>query len=40
MAAGDPLRHLKACIEVTLRRDDMRDDLVDYLRSLDYNRFN
>jgi UTP--glucose-1-phosphate uridylyltransferase len=35
MAAGDPLRHLKACIEVTLRRDDMRDDLIDYLRSLD-----
>ncbi|MBN1977668.1 MAG: UTP--glucose-1-phosphate uridylyltransferase [Anaerolineae bacterium] len=37
MAAGDPLRHLKACIEVTLRRDDMRDDLIDYLRSLDYS---
>ena len=35
MAAGDPLRHLKACIEVSLRRDDMRDDLIDYLRSLD-----
>jgi UTP--glucose-1-phosphate uridylyltransferase len=35
MAAGDPLRHLKACIEVTLRRDDVRDDLIDYLRSLD-----
>ena len=35
MAAGDPLRHLKACIEATLRRDDMRDGLVDYLRSLE-----
>lgn len=35
MAAGDPLRHLKANIEVSLRRDDMRDDLVEYLRSLD-----
>ena len=35
MAAGDPLRHLKACIEVSLRRDDMRDGLVEYLRSLE-----
>jgi UTP--glucose-1-phosphate uridylyltransferase len=35
IAAGDPLRHLKACIEATLRRDDMRDGLVDYLRSLE-----
>jgi UTP--glucose-1-phosphate uridylyltransferase len=35
MAAGDPVRHLKACIEATLRRDDMRDGLVDYLRSLE-----
>jgi UTP--glucose-1-phosphate uridylyltransferase len=35
MAAGDPLRHLKACIEVTLRRDDMRDGLIAYLRSLE-----
>jgi UTP--glucose-1-phosphate uridylyltransferase len=34
MAAGDPLRHLKACIEVTLRRADMRDGLIAYLRSL------
>jgi UTP--glucose-1-phosphate uridylyltransferase len=34
MAAGDPLRHLKACIEVSLRRDDMRDGLIEYLRSL------
>jgi UTP--glucose-1-phosphate uridylyltransferase len=34
MAAGDPLRQLKACIEVSLRRDDMRDDLKDYLRSV------
>ena len=35
MAAGDPLRHLKACIQVCLRRDDMRDDLTEYLRSLE-----
>jgi UTP--glucose-1-phosphate uridylyltransferase len=35
MAAGDPLRHLKACIEMSLRRDDMRDDLIAYLRSLE-----
>ena len=32
MAAGDPLRQLKACIEMTLRRDDMRDGLIEYLR--------
>ena len=35
MAAGDPLRHLKASIEMALRRDDMRDDLVGYLRALE-----
>jgi len=35
MAAGDPLRQLKACIEVSLRRDDMRDELTAYLQSLD-----
>ncbi|OQY19993.1 MAG: hypothetical protein B6I35_10885 [Anaerolineaceae bacterium 4572_32.2] len=35
MAAGDPLRQLKACIEMSLRRDDMRDGLIKYLRSLD-----
>jgi UTP--glucose-1-phosphate uridylyltransferase len=35
MAAGDPLRHLKANIEVTLRRPDLRDELVAYLRSLE-----
>ena len=34
MAAGDPLRHLKASIAVALRRDDMRDDLLAYLRSM------
>jgi UTP--glucose-1-phosphate uridylyltransferase len=34
MAAGDPLRQLKACIEVSLRRDDMREELTAYLRSL------
>ncbi len=35
LAAGDPLRQLKASIEVSLRRDDLRDDLLAYLRSLD-----
>ncbi len=35
MAAGDPLRQLKACIEVSLRRDDMREELTAYLRSLE-----
>jgi len=35
LPAGDPLRHLKACIEVSLRREDLRDDLIAYLRSLD-----
>ena len=34
MAAGDPLRQLKANIAAALRRDDMRDELVAYLRSL------
>ena len=34
MAAGDPLRQLKASIEATLQRQDMRDDLIAYLRSL------
>ncbi|MBN1179137.1 MAG: NTP transferase domain-containing protein [Anaerolineae bacterium] len=34
MAAGDPLRHLKACIEVTLRQPATRDDLIAYLKSL------
>ncbi len=35
MAAGDPLRQLKANIELALRRDDMRDDLLAYLRALE-----
>ncbi len=35
MAAGDPLRRLKANIEMSLGRDDMRDDLIAYLRSLE-----
>lgn len=35
MAAGNPLLHLKASIEMSLRRDDMRDGLIDYLRSLE-----
>ena len=34
MAAGDPLRQLKASIEMSLRREDMRPDLIAYLRSL------
>jgi UTP--glucose-1-phosphate uridylyltransferase len=34
MAAGDPLRQLKASIEMALRREDMREGLVAYLRSL------
>ena len=34
MAAGDPLRHLMANIEMALRRDDMRDQLRAYLRTL------
>lgn len=34
MAAGDPLRHLKASIAVALGRRDMREDLITYLRSL------
>lgn len=35
LAAGDPLRHLKASIQVALRRADMREELLAYLRSLD-----
>jgi UTP--glucose-1-phosphate uridylyltransferase len=35
VAAGDPLRQLKANIAASLQRDDMRDALVAYLRSLD-----
>ncbi len=35
MAAGDPLRQLKANIEAALRQDDMRADLLAYLRSLE-----
>jgi UTP--glucose-1-phosphate uridylyltransferase len=35
MAAGNPLLHLKASIEMALGRDDMRDGLIDYLRSLE-----
>jgi UTP--glucose-1-phosphate uridylyltransferase len=33
MAAGDPLRQLKANIAATLGCDAMRDDLIDYLRA-------
>ncbi len=35
MAAGDPLRQLKANIAMALRRDDMRGELKEYLRSLE-----
>jgi UTP--glucose-1-phosphate uridylyltransferase len=35
LAAGDPLRQLKANIEAALGRDDMRADLLAYLRSLE-----
>jgi UTP--glucose-1-phosphate uridylyltransferase len=35
LAAGDPLRHLRADIEACLRHPEMRDDLLEFLRSLD-----
>lgn len=35
LAAGDPLRQLKASIEMCLRSDDLRDGLVHYLRSIE-----
>jgi len=35
LAAGDPLRQLKANIEMALQRDDMRDELLAYLRTLE-----
>jgi UTP--glucose-1-phosphate uridylyltransferase len=35
MAAGDPLRYIKANIAMALRRPDLRDDLVAYLRGLE-----
>lgn len=35
MAAGDPLHYLKANIALALRRSDMRDGLLSYLRSLE-----
>jgi UTP--glucose-1-phosphate uridylyltransferase len=34
MAAGDPLRQLKANIEMALRRAGLRDELIAYLRTL------
>jgi UTP--glucose-1-phosphate uridylyltransferase len=34
MAAGDPLRYIKANIAMALRRADMREDLLAYLRTL------
>ncbi len=35
LPAGDPLHHLKACIEAALRRKDWRDELIAYLRTLE-----
>jgi UTP--glucose-1-phosphate uridylyltransferase len=35
MAAGNPLLHLKASIEIALEQEDMRDALIGYLRSLE-----
>jgi UTP-glucose-1-phosphate uridylyltransferase len=35
MAAGNPLLHLKASIELTLRQEGQRQELIDYLHSLD-----
>ncbi len=35
MAAGDPLRQLKAGIAMALQRDEMREGLLAYLRSLE-----
>jgi UTP--glucose-1-phosphate uridylyltransferase len=35
MPADDPLYQLKASIETALRRDDMRDKLAAYLRSIE-----
>jgi len=34
LAAGDPLHHLKASIHAALRREDMREELLAFLRSL------
>lgn len=34
LAAGDPLHHLKASIHAALRREDMREELLEFLRSL------
>jgi UTP--glucose-1-phosphate uridylyltransferase len=36
MPADDPLHQLKASIQTALRRDDMRDELLAYLRSIMY----
>jgi UTP--glucose-1-phosphate uridylyltransferase len=35
LAAGDPLRYIKANIAMALRRPDMREELLAYLRTLD-----
>jgi UTP--glucose-1-phosphate uridylyltransferase len=35
LAAGDPLRYIKANIAMALRRSDMREELLAYLRTLD-----
>ncbi len=34
LAAGDPLHHLKASIHAALRREDMREEMLKFLRSL------
>ncbi|MGQ9522189.1 MAG: UTP--glucose-1-phosphate uridylyltransferase [Anaerolineae bacterium] len=34
LAAGDPLRHLKASIQVALRRADMREEMLAFLRTV------
>jgi len=34
LAAGDPLHHLKACIQYTLRHPSTRQQLITYLKSL------
>lgn len=33
LTTGDPLRYLKTTIEIALRRNDLKDELLEYLRS-------
>jgi UTP--glucose-1-phosphate uridylyltransferase len=37
LAAGDPLHHLKASIHAALRREDIREEMLEFLRSLVQN---